>query len=97
MKPRELRFAVDAEDDLLRLYEFLVEKDLKTAESALKQIRRALIAAAEFPFSHRKAAKVFVRECVIPFGRAGFVAAFEIAEDHVLVLAVRHQREDDFY
>ncbi len=97
MKPRELQFAVEAEDDLLRLYEFLLEKDLKTAESALQQMRRALIAAAEFPFSHRKAAKGSIRECVIPFGRAGYVAAFEIADDHVLVLAVRHQREDDFY
>jgi hypothetical protein len=35
---------------------------------------------------------------VIPFGSAGYVALFEIEDDkHVSILAVRHQREDDYY
>ena len=97
MTPRELRFTEEAEKDLLRLYQFLLAADLQPAERALKQIRRGLLAASEFPFSCRRAAKGAVRECVIPFGRAGYVAAFEIGEDHVLILAGRHQREDDFY
>ena len=51
---------------------------------------------AEFPHSCRRAqGSAFARECVIPFGRAGYAAAFEIADDPILVLALRHQREDD--
>ncbi|HWW77954.1 MAG TPA: type II toxin-antitoxin system RelE/ParE family toxin [Steroidobacteraceae bacterium] len=35
---------------------------------------------------------------MIPFGGAGYVASFEIDDDKtVTILAVRHQREDDYY
>ncbi len=98
MKTREVRFAKGADDDLVRLYEFLVESDLDVAEEAIDVIRRALTMVAAFPFSCRKAAlRSQLRECLIPFRRTGYVAAFEIADDHILILAVRHQREDDFY
>lgn len=97
MTGREVRFAVGADDDLVRLFEFLAEKDLDTAEKALVTIRQALLMAAAFPYSCRKAAAVgWLRECVIPFSHTGYVAAFQIADDHILVLAVRHQREDDY-
>ena len=39
----------------------------------------------------------FLRELIIPFGSAGYVALFEIASnDTVNILAVRHQREEDY-
>ena len=54
--------------------------------------------AAAFPFSCKKMGSIgWLRESVIPFGHTGYVAAFEIAADHILVLAVRHQREDDYH
>jgi hypothetical protein len=35
---------------------------------------------------------------VIPFGKAGYVALFEIDNPtQVSILAVRHQREDDYH
>ncbi|MDP1918556.1 MAG: type II toxin-antitoxin system RelE/ParE family toxin [Myxococcales bacterium] len=96
MRRREVRFAEGADDDLVRLFEVLADKDLKFAARAIVVIRRALAMAAEFPHSCRRAqGSAFVRECVIPIGQAGYVAAFEIADDSILVLAVRHQREDD--
>jgi plasmid stabilization system protein ParE len=97
VKQREIRFARGADDDLARLFQFLAEKDVATAQKALVTIRNAFRAAAAFPFSCRKADKSQpFRECVIPFGNAGYVAAFEIADDHILILVVRHQREDDY-
>lgn len=51
------------------------------------------------PFSCRKATRnnPFLRELVIPFGRAGYVALFEIEPGNaVSVVAVRHQREEDY-
>ena len=51
------------------------------------------------PFSCRKvlADNPFLRELIIPFGSAGYVALFEIASnDTVNILAVRHQREEDY-
>ncbi len=97
MKRREVRFAVGADDDLVRLFEFLAASDIQTARRALRAIRNALKMAAAFPYSCRKASSErWLRECVVTFGRAGYVAAFSIEDDHILVLAVRHQREDDF-
>ena len=38
-----------------------------------------------------------LREPVIPFGSSGYVALFEIeSKDVVTILAVRHQREEDY-
>ena len=40
----------------------------------------------------------FLRELVISFGASGYVALFEIENDTVVtVLAVRHQRENDYH
>jgi len=94
-----VRFTLEAKSDLERLYGFLAEQDLEAAERALDVIDRAWTILEEFPFSCRKAedSNPFVREIVIPFGSAGFVALFEIENQQtVTVLAVRHQREDDY-
>lgn len=82
------------------MYGFLAEHDLNAAERALDVIGRAWSVLKEFPFSCRKAedSSPFIREFVIPLGAAGYVALFEIEDQQtVTVLAVRHQREDDYH
>ena len=94
-----VRFTPDAEDDLVRLYDFLLEKDFAAAERALEAIRAGLELLRFSPFSCRKAVadNPLLRELVIPFGAAGYVALFEIdGPSTVTVLAIRHQREDDY-
>jgi plasmid stabilization system protein ParE len=94
-----IRFTLEAKSDLERLYGFLVEQDLEAAERALDVIDRAWTILEEFPFSCRKAeeSNPFIREIIIPFGSTGYVALFEIEDQRtVTVLAVRHQREDDY-
>ena len=96
----QVRFASAAADDLQRLFEFLAEQDLDAAERARETIGQAINMLQNFPFSCRKAApdNPFLRELIISFGKAGYVALFEIENaDTVTVLAVRHQREDDLY
>ena len=98
-----VRFTREAEEDLVRLYEFILQRDptdWELAERALESIRPAISALERFSFSYRKAtvSSPFLRELVIPFGSAGYVALFEIEDDkHVTILTVRHQREDDYY
>lgn len=98
-----LRFTEEAEADLVRLFQFLLERDaadLSLAERALDAIRKALRSLEFMPFSFRKTVpgNPFIREIVIPFGASGYVALYEIENDEtVTVLAVRHQREDDYY
>ena len=95
----KVRFTPEAELDLLRLYDFLLEKDLAAAERALEAIKRAVELLRFSPFSCRKALtdNPFLRELVIPFGSAGYVALFEIESGNsVSILALRHQREEDY-
>lgn len=95
----QIRFTKAARDDLKRLYGFLLEHDIQTAGNALKAIHKAIELLKSFPFTCRKAKtdNPFLRELIISFGANGYVALFEIEEDKmVTILAVRHQREDDY-
>lgn len=100
MKRYRVRFTLEAEDDLLRLYDFLLQKDVMAAERALDATRGAVELLRFSPFSCRKVLpdNPFLRELFIPFGSAGYVALFEIdSASMVIALAVRHQREEDYY
>ena len=102
MKRFLVRFTPEAEEDLLRLLDFLIEQDVSAAERAQTAIAKAIEFLEVFPFSCRKAVDgpggPFLRELIIPFGGAGYVALFEIASTQtVTILAVRHQREDDYH
>ena len=99
MKRYKVRFTPEAEDDLLRLYDFLLERDLMAAERALDAIRRAVEVLRFSPFSCRKTLpdRPFLRELIIPFGSAGYVALFQIEPRGIVnILTVRHQREEDY-
>jgi plasmid stabilization system protein ParE len=94
-----------AEADLERLFDFLLDpaettEDLDRAQAAIDAIRAtAQHRLAITPFSFRKAAQNPARrELIIPFGGAGYVALYEIVSpSRVVVLAVRHQREEDYH
>ncbi|OGA48769.1 MAG: plasmid stabilization protein [Betaproteobacteria bacterium RIFCSPLOWO2_12_FULL_63_13] len=97
-----VRFTPEADADLLRLFDFLLEQDIAAAEKAREAIAMAMKLLEVFPFSCRKAlggdGNPFLRELIIPFGAAGYVALFEIENrDIVTILAVRHQREEDYH
>jgi plasmid stabilization system protein ParE len=95
-----IRFTATAKDDLLRLYDFLLEHDPGAASRAREAIRKGVELLRDFPFTCRKATSdnPFLRELVIQFGSAGYVALFEIEDgETVTILALRHQREDDFH
>ena len=97
-----VRFTPEAEANLLRLFDFLLEQDIAAAEKAREAIAMAMELLEVFPFSCRKAlggdGNPFLRELIIPFGAAGYVALFEIENrDIVTILAVRHQREEDYH
>jgi len=99
-----VRYSASARDDLIRLYQFLLDRastveDLDVAERALSAITSAVDSLGRSPFIYRKAGQSpFLRELLIPFGHSGYVALFEIEDaSTVTILAVRHQLEDDFH
>lgn len=101
-----VRLTRDAEADLDRLFDFVVERelardggDLTLAQQAITALQTGIATLKTSPFTCRKAGQSpFLRELVIPFGRSGYVALFEIEDaTNVVVVAVRHQLEDDYH
>ena len=101
-----VRLTREAQDDLERLFDYVLERkqvrpggDLQLAERALAAIRAGAETLKTSPFTCRKAGQSpFLRELLIPFGHSGHVALFEIVDPtDVVVSAVRHQLEDDYH
>lgn len=95
-----VRFTPAAAKDLQRWFDFLAERDVKAARRARTAIAKGIEFLRIFPFSCRKASPEYplLRELIISFGANGYVALFEIENGQtVTVLAIRHQREEDFF
>jgi plasmid stabilization system protein ParE len=102
----KVRLTRDAKEDLDRLFVFLLERELSgdggdrsLPEQAIAALRSGVATLKTSPFTCRKAGQSpFLRELIVPFGRSGYVALFEIQDEtNVAVLAVRHQLEDDYH
>jgi len=80
--------------DLERLFDFIAEEDPARACKQLLSVRRALELLADHPLLGREAEEGR-RELILSRGRYGYIAKYRWlpAEDVVLILAVRHQRE----
>lgn len=101
-----VEFSVGAEQDLERLFDFVLQRELESDGGdltlpgrAIQAIRDATHLLRVAPFTCRKVGQsAFVRELVISFGKSGYAALFEIVNDSkVIIGAVRHQLEDDFH
>ena len=96
----QVRFTKAAKEDLQRLYDFLLKNDLQAARRAREAIGKGMDFLRAFPFSCRKVMpdNPFLREIVISFGASGYVALFEIEDNEtVTIMAIRHQREEDYH
>jgi len=80
--------------DLERLFDFIAEEDPARACKQVLSVRRALELLADHPLLGREAEEGR-RELILSRGRYGYIAKYRWlpAEDVVLILAVRHQRE----
>lgn len=101
----EVRYTDAARDDLLRLFDFLLDR-AQTVEDfdGAQYVIDTLISEIEThlsraPFIFRKvSASPFLRELIVAFRGAGYVALYEIeGGSRVNVLCVRHQLEDDYH
>ena len=95
----------EAVEDLQRLQDFAVERELAgetsdwaTPQRALDAIREGMRLLSWSPYSCRRAelGNGRSRELIAPFGAACYVVLFEIVNDVVVIGAVRHQREADY-
>ncbi len=102
-----VQFTPAAEEDLLRLADFLLARaqdldELRQVEDTVLALRHAIEGQlATMPWSFRKASpgtRTTRRELVVPAGASGYVALYEIeSAARVQVLAIRHQLEQDYH
>jgi len=102
-------FAVDfsdpAKEDLGRLFDFLLlrastAEDFERVQDTIDELRLAIeVQLARAPFNYRKAgSSPLRRELIVPVGATGYVVLYAIRPpSQVLVMALRHQLEDDYH
>jgi plasmid stabilization system protein ParE len=93
----EVRFAEGTADDFERIHSFYSNIDLELGARALLAIREQVRLLSTMPEIGRREAGAF-RLLPIRFGRGGFQVRYEFVPqlNLVLVLAIRHQREQEF-
>lgn len=102
MEKFEVQYTSEAKEDMIRLYQFYLDKsEFELAGRALEAIETSINQLKNFPYNCRKvkASNSYLREIIIPFANTGYLAIYEIDpfENMVTILAVRHQREDDYH
>jgi plasmid stabilization system protein ParE len=93
----KLIFSPRALLDMERLTLFLRDNDAHAATDTVPALLRGLGILKEHPLVGRKA-EAGMRELVMARGKAGYIALydFDVANDRVIVEAIRHQREEGY-
>ena len=81
-----------------RLYRFLAPKNLEAAKRAVTAIRQGVNVLSAQPGMGRPVENMAdeFRDWIIDFGDSGYVARYRVDGQHLIILAVRHQKEAGF-
>lgn len=92
-----LIFAPRAMQDMERLADFLRECELASASSTVSILISGLSVLKLHPLVGRIVERGY-RELLISRGSTGYIAlyTYDVVSNTALILAIRHQREDDF-
>ena len=84
--------------DVKRFYDFLKPKDLDAAKRVVKAIRQGVKVLEKQSGVGRPVEYMEdeFRDWIIDFGDSGYVARYRLDAEHVIILAVRHQKEAGF-
>jgi plasmid stabilization system protein ParE len=101
----KVEFTPEADADLDRLFDFLLERaetveEALCANDAIAVIRTVADShLSTTPYSYRKVGpRPTLRELIVPFGSTGYVLRFDIrTPELVVVIGARHQREEDYH
>lgn len=85
--------APSARRDLIRLGDFLIDKNPRAALRAVSTIEAALRDLAVYPASHPLIGHG-KRQLTIPFGQSGYIAQYRIQGRSVVVARIFHMREN---
>lgn len=84
-----------AQTDIQRLYDFLLARDPRAAERAIRAIQLGAQRLLELPrIGRRMDDDTERREFFVPFGAGAYVLRYRLQEDIIVVIRVWHSREE---
>lgn len=94
----KLEYSLDALVDIERLIDFLIDADAVAAVAVFDIIEDGVQVLKRHPEIGRSVSSRSMRELVISRGSTGYIAIYEFDKllNTVVILAVKHQREEDF-
>jgi plasmid stabilization system protein ParE len=94
----QITYSATAIQDIKRLRDFLVKKDIEVAKRAISTIRAELNKIAFFPERFRPVeGLIYHREAIIDFGSSGYIARFRhLPNGDITIIRIKHQLENDF-
>ena len=92
-------YSARANRDLDRLHAFVHDQ---AGSAVAARAVRSILEAVEFLARHPQVGRPVehgLRELVISYGKTGYLALyrFELRSDELRILAIRHQREEDYH
>lgn len=96
--PHVIYWTANARDNLERIYCFLSEKNKEVAITAMRNIREKVLLLESFPNAGRPAYDLEPehRELLIPFGETGYVILYQIENNVIYILGIKHQKEINY-
>jgi len=91
-----IKWSEKASLDRIRFYQFLAPKNREAALRAQATIREEIKILAKHPEVGRpiEGLPPNIRELVIQFGQHGYVARYQFDAEWVVILSIRHGREE---
>lgn len=93
----QLVWLESAVNDLVRLRQFIAEKNPDAAQRAAAAIKEAIYRLQEYPAVGKPIADLIdYRDLFIRFGAGGYILRYRVHADTVYIVHIRHYREVDF-
>ena len=94
----KLEYSQQALGDIHRLVTFLIDTDILAALDTFDVIDEAIQVLKRHPDIGRITSTTAKRELVISRGRTGYIAVYEFDKltGIIVILAIKHQRENEF-
>lgn len=93
-----ITWTYNAVNNLERLYQFLSEKNINSAQAAINVIRERTLLLENFPNAGRPAYDLEPehKELFVPFGESGYVILYQVKNDCIYILGIKHQKEINY-
>ena len=90
---RKVEFVPAARADLVRLIEFIADRNPRAAARLSTFLREHTMSLSEFSERGRPGPVEGLRELIVRFGRSRYIIRYQVREDAVVITRIWHGRE----